>query len=70
MIGRDIRECCKEDRWLGIKVHGVLDPSTHSQFVDDNLLFGVVLVQEAQTMKLVLDEYSETLGYIMNKDKF
>lgn len=55
--------------WKGIQAHKVLDPITHLQFVDDMILFGEALEQEALVIKSTLEQYVEVSSQCMNKIK-
>ncbi|XP_059070603.1 uncharacterized protein LOC131860240 [Cryptomeria japonica] len=55
--------------WNGVRVHRLIEPFAHSQFVDDTILFGEATMKEAKGIKEVLDEYSKLSGQVMNVDK-
>ena len=44
-------------------------PHTYQEFVDDNLLFGHLLVQESQCISKVLNTFSEASRTIINLEK-
>ena len=46
-----------------------MDPQTHQQFVDDNMLMGPSLVQEARGIKYSLNTFLEASGLEINKEK-
>ena len=47
-----------------------MDPQTHQQFVDDNMLMGPSSVQEARGIKDNLNTFMEASGLEINKEKF
>ena len=46
-----------------------MDPQTHQQFLDDNMLMGPSLVQEDRGIKYSLNTFLEASGLEINKDK-
>ena len=46
-----------------------MDPQTHQQFVDDNMLMGPSSVQEARGIKDYLNTFLEASGLEINKEK-
>ena len=46
-----------------------MDPQTHQQFVDDNMLVGPSSVQEARGIKDCLNTFLEASGLEINKEK-
>jgi len=52
----------------GISLHG-LQPLSHQQFVDDTMLFGHPLTQEAKALKKIISLFSEAFGTSINASK-
>ena len=46
-----------------------MDPQTHQQFVDDNMLMGPSSVHEARGIKYCLNTFLEANGLEINKEK-
>ena len=46
-----------------------MDPQTHQQFLDDNMLMGPSLVQEDRGIKYSLNTFLEASGLEINKEK-
>ena len=46
-----------------------MDPQTHQQFLDDNMLMGSSLVQEDRGIKYSLNTFLEASGLEINKEK-
>ena len=46
-----------------------MDPQTHQQFVDDNMLMGPSSVQEAMGIKDSLNTFLESSGLDINNEK-
>jgi len=67
-LGRIIKNALQTQQLRGISIHDSL-AITHQQFVDDNILFGHPLVQEALIFKSLLNEYSEAFGASINIEK-
>ena len=53
----------------GLKVHDGMAPQTHQQFVDDTMLMGHPLVQEAQSLKNILNLFAKASGLAINPNK-
>lgn len=60
-LGRLIKHVLHTQNLRGISVHQT-SAITHQQFVDDNMLFGHPSVQEAHTLKSLLDTFSRASG--------
>ena len=67
-LGCLIKNALHTQQLRGISVHNSIAIS-HQQFVDDNRLFGHPFVQEAQTFKSLLDDFSEASGASINISK-
>ena len=52
----------------GLPLHN-MPPSSHQKFVDDNMIMGYPSVQEARTLKYLLDSFSKTFGTKVNPNK-
>eukprot|EP00253_Pinus_taeda_P031159 PITA_31159 len=63
-----IKHALHSQNLRGISVHGS-SAITHQQFVDDNMLFGHPSVQEAYTLKSMLDTFCEASGTTINTVK-
>ncbi|XP_059066311.1 uncharacterized protein LOC131857635 [Cryptomeria japonica] len=50
-------------------MHEQMRVVTHSQFVDDTIIFGEATIEEAKCIMNTLDNYLEQSGQIMNKQK-
>lgn len=68
-LGRTIRAHHQANEFRGIKLFQDLEAQTHQQFVDDTMLMGHASVQEARTIKAILDLFSEASGLDINVDK-
>lgn len=68
-LGRNIKKNCMMGFCKGVGVHRDLEPISHSQFVDDTILFWEASDQEVVVIKETLDEYVEASSQIMNKNK-
>jgi len=68
-LGRSIRAHHQANEFRGIKLFQDLEAQTHQQFVDDTMLMGHASVQEARTIKAILDLFSEASGLDINVDK-
>eukprot|EP00253_Pinus_taeda_P022974 PITA_22974 len=67
-LGRLIKQSHLSHQLKGLSIHN--SPTiTHQQFVDDNMLFGYPLVQEASRFKTLLNDFSEASGTSINKSK-
>jgi hypothetical protein len=68
-LGRLLQKEVTEKKIQGIRLQEEVDPVTHLQFFDDNLLMGVPTVKEARAIRCVLDIYKEASGTIINLSK-
>ena len=64
-----------KNRRVGNKIQGLsltdgMDPQTHQQFIDDNMLMGPSSVQEARGIKDCLNTFLEASGLEINKEKY
>ena len=53
----------------GIKIRASMDPQTHQKFVDDTMLMGHPLVQEAHNFKNSLYLFAMASGLVVNPNK-
>ena len=53
----------------GLKLHDGMEPQTHQQFVDNTMLMGHPLVQEAHNFKNSLNFFAKALGLAVNRNK-
>jgi hypothetical protein len=67
-LSRMLKNATSNGTLKGLKLHNS-QPLTHQQFVDDNLLLAHPSIQEARTLKLLLDTFSEASGATINLDK-
>eukprot|EP00253_Pinus_taeda_P011019 PITA_11019 len=67
-LGRSIKEAILSHNLRGLAFHNI-PAFSHQQFVDDNMLFGHSSVQEARAFKLILKNFSEASGALINKVK-
>ena len=58
-----------ENKIKGLTLSEELEPQTHQQFVDDTMLMGPSMVQEARGIKEGLDTFMEAIGLEINKTK-
>lgn len=68
-LGRYIKKEFKEKNLKGIQIWGNNLPITHSQFVDDIMLFCNVSLREARRIKAILDLFMTASGTQINNDK-
>jgi len=54
---------------VGLPLHGIYAPISHNEFVDDTLMMGSPMVQEAHTILLILQTFCHASGMDINKDK-
>ena len=54
---------------MGLRVHDGMTPHTHQQFVDDTMLMGHPLIQEAQSFKKILSLFAKDFGLDVNLNK-
>ncbi|GLJ54200.1 hypothetical protein SUGI_1162000 [Cryptomeria japonica] len=69
VLGRLIQKKHSQGIWKGICIHEQLTAITHSQFLDDTVVFGEASVAEARCILENLSQYSELSGQVMNRDK-
>lgn len=67
-LGRLIHHAASINTLRGLSLHDN-QTITHEQFVDDNMLFGHPSVQEASSLKSLLDTFSEASGTTINAGK-
>jgi len=68
-LGRTIRAFHQNQSIRGIKLFQDLEAHTHQQFVDDTMLMGHASVQEAKSLKAILDLFSQASGLDINVEK-
>lgn len=67
-LGQSIKQAQLSQMLKGLSFHN--SPAfTHQQFVDDNMIFGHLSVQEACQLKTLLSDFSEASGASINKSK-
>eukprot|EP00253_Pinus_taeda_P005945 PITA_05945 len=67
-LGRHIKQALHSNQLRGISIHNS-PASSHQQFVDDTMLYGYPLVQEASCLKSLLNDFSEASGTQVNCSK-
>lgn len=67
-LGRLLKISIHSGTLQGIPLHN-LPPSSHQQFVDENMIMGYPSVQEARSLKYLLDSFSRASGTEVNLDK-
>jgi hypothetical protein len=68
-LSRSIQAALANNLLVGLPLHGVTPPLSHSQFVDDTLLMGSPTAREATALKEILQLFSEASGLECNLDK-
>eukprot|EP00253_Pinus_taeda_P022503 PITA_22503 len=68
-LGRSVKHAQQANRLKGLSFHNT-PVATHQQFVDDTMLYGHPLVQEARQLKSLLADFSEASGAAINQSKF
>jgi hypothetical protein len=53
----------------GLPLHGIDPPISHSQFVDDTLMMGSPMVQEAQKILSIVQTFCDASGMDINEEK-
>ncbi|XP_057854930.2 uncharacterized protein LOC131064707 [Cryptomeria japonica] len=69
ILGRNVKSLVKKGLWKGALIHNSIDPISHSQFVDDTILFGEATEKEVVVIKKLLNDYEIGSGQSMNKEK-
>ena len=64
-----IKTQSKNEELRGIKIHEGMDAQTHQQFVDDTMLMGHPLVQEARSFKKCMNLFSKESGLTVNPNE-
>eukprot|EP00253_Pinus_taeda_P027218 PITA_27218 len=67
-LGRHIKQALQSNQLRGISIHNS-PASSHQQFVDDTMLYGYPLAQEASRLKSLLIDFSEASGTHVNNSK-
>jgi exonuclease III len=68
-LSRSIHAALENNLLTGLPLHGLTPPISHSQFVDDTLLMGSPTAREANSLKEILQLFSDASGLECNKDK-
>lgn len=68
-LGHTIQAQHQNQSIRGIKLYQDLAAQTHQQFVDDTMLMGHASVQEARSLKAILDLFSWASGLDINEAK-
>jgi exonuclease III len=68
-LSRTIHAALENNLLTGLPLHGISPPISHSQFVDDTLLMGSPTAREANSLKEILQTFSDASGLECNKDK-
>ena len=68
-LGRLLKNMRVENKIHGLSLTEGMDPQTHQQFVDDNMLMGPSSVHEARGIKDCLNTFLEASGLEINKEK-
>ena len=68
-LGRLLKNRRSENKIRGLSLTTRMDPQTHQHFVDDNMLMGPSLVQEARGIKDSFNTFLEASGLEINKEK-
>jgi hypothetical protein len=68
-LSRSIHAAIASNSLMGLPLHGISPPISHSQFVDDTLMMGSPTVKEAHSFLSILQSFSEASGLDFNKDK-
>jgi hypothetical protein len=68
-LNRSIHAALENNQLTGLPLHGLSPPISHSQFVDDTLLMGSPTAREANSLKGILQIFSDASGLECNKDK-
>jgi len=69
-MGILLQNVVSEKKIQGIKLQEEVDPVTHLQFFDDNLLMGAPTIKEARSIKSMLNIYKEASGIVINLSKY
>jgi hypothetical protein len=68
-LSRSIHAVVANNLLIGLPLHGISPPISHSQFVDDTLLMGTPTACEANSLLSILQTFSDALGLDYKKDK-
>jgi hypothetical protein len=68
-LSHSIQDSIVDHTLVGLPLHGIDPPVSHSQFVDDTLMMGSPMVQEAQKILSILQTFCDASGMDINKDK-
>jgi hypothetical protein len=68
-LNRSIHAALEQNHLIGLPLHGISPPISHSQFVDDTLLMGSPTIREANSLLEILQTFSDASGLDYNKDK-
>ena len=68
-LSRSIQSAIHNNSLKGIYVHNMNPPLSHTQFVDDTTLMGEPTLQEARTLKSILENFAATSRTSINERK-
>lgn len=68
-LGRSIRAAIEGNLLMGLPLHGISPPVSHSQFMDDSLLMGTPTVRKAKALLDILQVFADASGLECNKEK-
>ena len=68
-LNRLIQTQVESGELKGLRFHDGMDPQTHQQFVDDTMLKGHPLVQEARSFKKSMTLFAKASGLALNPNK-
>ena len=69
-LGRILKNRRAGDKIQGLSLTDGMDPQTHQQFIDENMLMGPYSVQEPRGIKDCLNTFLESSGLEINKEKY
>jgi hypothetical protein len=68
-LGRYIKASIQNGSLQGLPLHGLQPKASHSQFVDDMMLLNTPTMQEANKLRSILNDFSDTSGTTFNLAK-
>jgi hypothetical protein len=69
VLGKCIKAALTDGSLKGLALHSIQPTISHSEFVDDNLLFNSPTVREANKINSILSDFTESSGMSLNYDK-
>jgi hypothetical protein len=69
ILGKTLKAIRQDNEIRGLGLHQGAPPQTHQQVVDDTMLMGHSLIQEARDLKKGLDQFLQASGLDINKEK-